>query len=115
MYDMGFFNFKKKKDVLDLTETLNRREEKLNNMKEDMASGSNEEPQGEGIFSLFGNANPSQTSVQPESNLGEEENKRSRLAKRLVMMTDKLEDLSNQIYHLQQRVEVLEKKLGNRI
>ena len=28
-------------------------------------------------------------------------------------MTDKMEDLSNQIYHLQQRIEVLERK-GNR-
>ena len=38
------------------------------------------------------------------------EEKKKRLAKRLVEMTDKIEELSNQIYHLQQRVEVLERK-----
>jgi hypothetical protein len=38
------------------------------------------------------------------------EEKRRRLARRLKNMTDKVEDLSNAIYLLQQRVEVLEKK-----
>ncbi len=38
------------------------------------------------------------------------EEKRKKLAKRLIDITEKLEDLSNQIYHLGQRVEVLEKK-----
>jgi hypothetical protein len=36
--------------------------------------------------------------------------KKRKLAKRLADMTSKMEDLGNQIYHLQQRVEVLEKK-----
>ena len=36
--------------------------------------------------------------------------KRRRLAIRLKSMTDKLEEVSNQIYLLQQRVELLEKK-----
>ncbi len=40
------------------------------------------------------------------------EEKRKRLAKRLMNITAKLEDLSNQIYHLQQRMELVEKKLG---
>tara|TARA_Y100000296_G_scaffold60057_1_gene69497 strand:- start:1030 stop:1326 length:297 start_codon:yes stop_codon:yes gene_type:complete len=38
------------------------------------------------------------------------EEKRKKLAKRLIDITEKLEDLSNQIYHLGQRIEVLEKK-----
>jgi hypothetical protein len=37
--------------------------------------------------------------------------KKQKLAKRLLDMTDKIEDLSNQIYHLKQRIELLEKKL----
>ncbi len=37
--------------------------------------------------------------------------KKQKLTKRLLDMTDKIEDLSNQVYHLKQRVEVLEKKL----
>jgi hypothetical protein len=38
------------------------------------------------------------------------EEKRRRLARRLKNMTDKIEDLSNAVYLLQQRIEVLEKK-----
>ncbi len=37
--------------------------------------------------------------------------KKQKLVKRLLEMTDRIEDLSNQIYHLKQRVELLEKKL----
>jgi hypothetical protein len=37
--------------------------------------------------------------------------KRQKLTRRLLDMTDKIEDLSNQIYHLKQRIELLEKKL----
>ncbi|VVB82997.1 Uncharacterised protein [uncultured archaeon] len=37
--------------------------------------------------------------------------KKQKLAKRLFDMTEKMEDLSNQVYHLKQRVELLEKKL----
>ncbi len=36
--------------------------------------------------------------------------KKKKLAKRIADMADKIEDLSTQIYHLQQRIEVLEKK-----
>ncbi len=37
--------------------------------------------------------------------------KKQKLTRRLLDMTDKIEDLSNQVYHLKQRIEVLEKKL----
>ena len=37
--------------------------------------------------------------------------KKKKLAKRLMDITDKLEDISNQIYHLQQRLEVIERKM----
>ena len=40
------------------------------------------------------------------------EEKKKRFVKRIVFLTEKIDDLSNQIYHLQQRVEVLEKKSG---
>jgi ubiquinone biosynthesis protein UbiJ len=36
--------------------------------------------------------------------------KRRRLAKRLKDMTDSIEALSSQVYQLQQRIELLEKK-----
>ncbi len=41
--------------------------------------------------------------------------RKKRLAKRLIDMTTKIEYLSNPIYHLQQRIEVLERKAGIRI
>jgi hypothetical protein len=41
----------------------------------------------------------------------DEGDKKTKLAKRLLDMTDKLEDLSNQIYHLKQRLDIIEKKL----
>ncbi len=43
--------------------------------------------------------------------VGEYSEKKQKLAKRLLDMTDKIEDLSNQIYHLKQRIELLEKKM----
>jgi prefoldin subunit 5 len=42
------------------------------------------------------------------------EDRRAKLIKRLTNMTDKLEELSNQIYKLQQRIEVLERKANIR-
>ncbi len=41
---------------------------------------------------------------------GSIEERRRKLAKRIADMLEKIEALSNQIYHLQQRVEVLERK-----
>jgi len=43
--------------------------------------------------------------------VGEFSEKKQKLAKRLLDMTDKIEDLSNQIYHLKQRIELMEKKM----
>ena len=38
------------------------------------------------------------------------EEKKKKLAKRLLDMSEKIEELSDQIYHLRQRVEFLERK-----
>ena len=67
-------------------------------------------------FSFLGNL-ASSSSSETQSNdyipaSDERTEKRKKLAKRLIDMTTKIEDLSNQIYHLQQRVEVLERKSG---
>ena len=63
------------------------------------------------MFGFFGNANttPSETDTE------DPREKRKKLAKRLMDMTSKIEDLSNQIFHLQERIEILEKKnnVGN--
>jgi hypothetical protein len=52
---------------------------------------------------------PSQPASSGET-VGDFSERKQKLAKRLMSMTDKIEDLSNQIYHLTQRVELLEKK-----
>jgi len=104
---MGLFGFKKKKDVLDLTERYRRQQEKLAEIKKESESQT-------GNFDFLGNlasSSNSQTSESGYVNIPEEDRKK-KLAKRLMDMTDKIEDLSNQIYHLQQRIEVLEKKIG---
>ena len=43
------------------------------------------------------------------------EDKKKKLAKRLMEMTDRIEELSNQIYHLQQRIEVIEQRLKTKL
>ena len=84
---MSFFGFGKKKKILDLTKGEGEQESSQEGVKSD-------EPEIE-ITDDF-----------PQT----PEEKRKKLAKRIIDMTEKIEDVSNQLYHLQQRVEVLEKK-----
>lgn len=80
-------------------------------------SSAGSEPLGEN-FSIFGSVDPSQTLSQNSSDANysdssnDSDEKKRRFAKRIADMTDKIEELSNQIYHLQQRVEVLERKIS---
>jgi len=112
---MAFFGFNKKKDVVDLTQYFNK--QKISNS----STGSFSVPSapqadsssGMGFFGAISrtvqNSNQNTfNSGMPDSASVEE--KKKRLAKRLVEMTDKIEELTNQVYHLQQRVEVLERK-----
>jgi hypothetical protein len=75
-----------------------------------------------GFFGSFfggGSSNSnSSSSYQQETNSGfhnsesvNPDERKRKLAKRLSDMTSKIEDLSNQIYHLQQRLELVERKL----
>ena len=83
---MKLFDFWKKEKILDLS-----------NYKEQ-----NELDKGEGSGDL----------VLDSGKLETPEEKKKKLAKRIVDLTDEVENLSNQIYHLQQRIEVLERKLN---
>jgi len=109
---MGFFK-SRKRDVVDLTPRYRRQQEK---MQEEQSV--NAEPSSEtGAFSFLGNlasTNSSSSEVEQEGyvDVSEPEERKKKLAKRLMDITDKLEDLSNQIYRLQQRIEVVEKKSG---
>jgi hypothetical protein len=74
---------------------------------------------GSGFFGgFFGGGSSSSSSAsstsEPTPGISDSVNpdeRRRKLAKRLGDMTSKIEDLSNQIYHLQQRLEVVERKL----
>lgn len=124
---MGFLGFRKRKDFVDLGEHYRKQQERANNMREDIAevnSQRNSSPTNEGSSNAFGffssmaSAGSSASEDSVPTNYGSsesvnpEERRRRILNKKLSTITDKLEDLSNQIYHLQQRVEVLERKNG---
>ena len=114
---MGLFR-RKREEVIDLSERYKRQQAKVAERKT-----KTKEEQGSSGFGFFGNFNrgsssdsipavSSNSSSPKESEALSEDEKRRRLAKRFLDITDKLEDLGNQIYHLQQRVELLEKKVG---
>ncbi len=123
--------FKKKKKVVDLGERYRKQQEMQRQGQEfqqtqpqNQAEGQSQTPSKENTagFAMFDSpqAQTSQTSqdsagtdsgqgfVDLSDSMGE---KRKRLAKRIMEMTSKVENLSNQLYHLQQRIEVLERKL----
>ncbi len=103
---MGWL-FKKKGNVLDLTERYRKQQEKVAEIKRETQATSNSiSPIG--IFGMqTSNTNTNSGYTNISSN---EDEKKRKLAKRLMTITDKLEELSNQVYHLQQRIELLEKK-----
>ncbi|MFH1503148.1 MAG: hypothetical protein ABIE36_00630 [Candidatus Diapherotrites archaeon] len=111
---MGLFSRKK---IIDLTEGYSFRKKS----PEDVPSSEKTSTSSSGSFfdlsenSSSGSSDSSSYSSSSEQSSGSleslnSEEKRRRLARRLKDMTDKLEELSNSIYLLQQRVEVLEKK-----
>lgn len=113
---MGFLGFGKKREVLDLTERYRKQQERLAEIKEDSAERDASASDSSSAFGFLGNmasaSGSSSTSTEestPEFSVKVDEKRRA-LSKNLLKMTEKLEDLSNQIYHLQQRIEVLERK-----
>jgi len=116
--------FKKRDRVVDLGVHYRKQQEKAAEMKAESeeASGTSspsQEISSGGMFGFFGGSTPSTSSTErdtidltaPQTNPTLDANERKKkLAKRLMDITTKLEDLGNQIYHLQQRVELLEKK-----
>lgn len=131
---MAFFNFNKKKnnDTLDLSEDYfkKQRQDRIKEIKskenlEETQRNNQESYKNESPFGFFDSSSgyrdlTNNSKSENDSNIldlsknsGETlsaEEKRRRLAKRLLDITSRLEDLSNQIYHLQQRVEFLERK-----
>jgi chromosome segregation ATPase len=127
---MSIFGIGKRRgEVLDLSEKYHRDKERASEIKSEMTNPSKAYPKRNssnsvsdgGVGNFFGDmaSISSQTSESDNQNVyigansDDPEERRRKLAKRLADMTDKIEDLTNQVYHLQQRVEVLEKKSRN--
>jgi len=105
--------FNKKEKYVDLSERMRNQQAKIENLKSEIGATKTSESDsnsGGGFFSFFGgNSNASNVSSETLTSETAEE-KRRKLSKRLADMTAKMEDLENQIYHLKQQVEVLERK-----
>ena len=107
---MAFFG-KKKDKVVDWSE-------RYNSARRTLPKSSSSRPETVGDLGFLGNLAESSLSTSDNVSWDNETpsqesypDKKNKLAKRLFDMTEKMEDLSNQIYHLKQRVELLEKKL----
>ncbi len=114
---MGWF--RKKDRVIDLTEYAKREQEtpQTDNDPVDLTPSASDSPSAPdsgglgGFFGgVFGGGSASTSETPTDVSMGADEKKR-RFAKRLKDMTDKMEDISNQVYHLQQRIELLERKV----
>ena len=124
---MGLFGFRKKGTVLDLSKRYreqqkqskelankgsipyqpSKREVSLVNSQETQVQ--TEEKHAAPFFPFFDSSTKQEE--KPEVvDIESIEERKKKLAKRLMDITNKLEDISNQLYHLAQRVEVLEKR-----
>jgi hypothetical protein len=110
---MAFFGFGKSDKVVDWSQGYGKKGEAKKSEK------SADKDESSDSFSILGNlasgssSNSSGSSDNSEFSGTVEEN-RKKLVKRLLVITTKLDEISTQIYHLQQRVELLERKAGVR-
>jgi hypothetical protein len=105
---MGLFR-KKSSDVIDLRGRFS-----IPEIKEVKVPQQNEPSSDMTAFGFVGTStetNTSQTSEYVDWNTNSNEERKTKLAKRLLDITNKMEDLSNQIYHMKQRLEIIERKL----
>lgn len=116
---MVFFG-SRKKDIIDLTEGY-KRDRTIQKTKVGSGYGKEDSSQSSSKSSdfvplgFFADSSPVPQKESFSENAfdsGDAQEKKRKLAKRLIDMTDKIEELSNQIYHLQQRIELLERKLA---
>ena len=110
---MGLFGFGKKgKEVVDLAERFRKQKEKEEQVASSKSASDSSSPGPLAFFDSSSDSSGGSSEVIDLSNSSGERKKK--LAKRILEITNNLEDLSNQIYHLQQRIEVLEKKTNTR-
>ncbi len=126
--------FGKKDRVVDLSERMKRQQEKVEAMKEEIKEAhttpvkTGKENPSVNVLKFLG----SMASSMPKGSVGKSEErnddeneqeeyievsggldeKRRKLAKRLSDMTTSLENLSNKIYKIEQRLDLIERKLN---
>jgi len=104
---------RKDKEILDLTEKYRRDQARASEITEVSTSPTTD---SSSAFGFLGNmaaaSSPTETPDETVDISSSADVRKRQLSKRLLDMTEKIEDLSNQIYHLQQRIEVLERKAG---
>lgn len=105
---MGLFNLRRNDRVIDLSERYRRQKQKSLELQNSVEPEAKQEEPAAPIFPFFDSAKKQET--VETLNTEETNERKKKLAKRLMDMTNKMEDLSNQIYHLTQRMEVLEKR-----
>ena len=103
---------RKNRGVLDLTEKYRRDQEKAAEMQSDSETSSTGTSSGFGFLGDMASASSSSTTDETVDVASQVETRRREISKKFLQLTEKIEDLSNQIYHLQQRIEVLERKSG---
>ncbi|MBT4377037.1 hypothetical protein HOD29_06705 [archaeon] len=117
---------KKSKDFVDLGERYEKQQARMEDMRQNLTeSGSSEDidltnspsssssgSSGGFLGGFFGGSGASShTESVPISNSDvSSDERRKKLGKRILDMTNKMEDMENQIYKMQQRIEVLERK-----
>jgi uncharacterized protein YceH (UPF0502 family) len=103
---MGLFG-RKKERIVDWSGNYKMQEKRASGKKEDSGLGF--------LGDMANSTSSSNISWDNDVPLQHEPEKKQKLAKRLLDMTGRIEDLNNQIYHLKQRIELLERKLKVRI
>ncbi|MEK6760848.1 MAG: hypothetical protein AABX93_02905 [Nanoarchaeota archaeon] len=103
---MGLFGFGKKEKVIDLTEKYRKQyDEKILNASKTQPSMLQNIPEIVAEPILQNNKN--EFTINPDESVDE---RRKKLTNRIMEMSMKIEELSNQVFLLQQRIEVLEMK-----
>ena len=101
----------RKNDYVDLSEKIRKKQQQRDSFSQpeiETPSQTTNSSSSSGFFNMFGNnSTPSPT---PETSTESAEEKRRKLAKRLMDMTSKIEGLENEIYQLKQRLELMERK-----
>ena len=111
---MSFFGLGKGDNVIDLTGEHRTPRKKISTSNSSKSSSSDmSDTDGDAMRLLGGLANAGESNNSNKNNEYEEDNyqERKKFTRRFLDITDRLEELSNQIYHLSQRMEVVEKKL----